>query len=148
MQVLVRLLVAFGSLAVGVALVSLPGGCSSSTPAGPTTVRGRVTFQGQPVAGGLVVFAPDPDHGSSGKPVRGETGPDGTFQLVLDGGPSVPPGWYRVAIAPPPSAGAALRDGKPGFPLQLRRPDRSTVVREVVSGKEHFFELAVEVPTS
>jgi len=136
-----RVLVAFGALAVGVAAVSLHLGChSSSAPTGKTTVRGRVTFQGHPVAGGLVVFAPDPERGASGKPVRAETGPDGVFQLQVEGTPRVPPGWYRVALAPPPTAGPS------NFPAALRRPDRSTIVREVAAGKDHFFEFAVEVP--
>ena len=139
MQMLVRLLVAFGSLAAGVVVVALHGGCSSSAPAGPAAVRGRVTFQGRPVDGGVVVFAPDPDRGSTGKLVRGETGPDGVFQLAAEGGAAVSPGWYRVSIAPP--AG-----GLAGFPQPLRRPDQSGLIREVVVGKDQFFEFAVEVP--
>lgn len=142
MRGLVRLLVPGLVLAGGAAAVSLHLGCSRSSapPSAPTTVRGRVTFQGQPVAGGLVVFTPDRDRGASGKPVRGETGPDGTFRLQLDGGPAVPPGWYRVAIAPPPADTA--------FPPQLRRPDRSGLVREVAAGTENVFEFAVEVPVA
>jgi hypothetical protein len=46
-----------------------------------------------------------------------------------------------VAIAPAPDSPKA-----PGFPPQLRRPDRSTLVREVAPGQENVFEFAVEVP--
>jgi hypothetical protein len=138
------MLVPFVSLAVGVAAVALPGGCGSSATPGPTTVRGRVTFQGQPVAGGLVVFTPDPDRGGSGKPARAQTGPDGTFQLHLGDAPAIPPGWYRVALAALP--GEFVPYGQPPFPPQLARPDRSGLVREVVAGKENVFEFAVEVP--
>src|SRR5262245_10125081 len=131
MRTVFRLLIPFVSLAVGAAVVALPGGCSSSSGPGPATVRGRVTFQGQPVAGGLVVFSPDPDRGGTGKPARAETAPDGTFQLHLADSPTIPPGWYRVAIAAPPVS--ALPDsGRPIFPPQLARPDRSGLVREVV----------------
>jgi hypothetical protein len=87
------------------------------------------------------VFAPDRDRGTTGKPARGEIGPDGTFQLRHDAGPHVPPGWYRVAVAAPPAD-----PRRPAFPPQLRRPDTSGLVREVVAGKEHHFEFAVEIP--
>jgi hypothetical protein len=146
MRVLARILVPVVSLAVGVAVVALPGGCGKSAPPLPTTVRGRVTFQGQPVAGGLVVFTPDPARGFTGKPARGETGPDGSFTLLLDGRDHIPAGWYRVALADAPALDPAASFGKPAFPPQLGRPDRSGLVREVVAGKEHVFEFGVEVP--
>jgi hypothetical protein len=146
MRVVMRVLVPVLSLAVGGLAVGLYGGCSASAPPGPTTVRGRVTFQGRPVAGGLVVFAPDPTRGGRGKPARGETGPDGTFQLQFAGGPAVPPGWYRVALAAPP--GPERSDARPAFPAQLARPDRSNLVREVAPGADHFFEFAVDVPVA
>lgn len=146
MRLLFRLMVPVVALAVGVVVVALPGGCNSSSPPGPATVRGRVTFQGQPVVGGLVVFVPDPGRGFAGKPARGETGPDGSFALQLDGSAHLPPGWYRVAIADAPPADPVQASGKPAFPPQLGRPDRSGLVREVVAGRENVFEFAVEVP--
>lgn len=146
MRPLLRVVVPIVSLAAGAVFVALHGGCSSSAPPGPATVRGKVTFQGQPVAGGLVVFAPDPDRGGTGKPARGETGPDGSFQLRLDGGQHIPPGWYRVAIAPAPALDPVESYGRPVFPPQLARPDRSGVVREITPGKDHVFEFAVESP--
>ena len=118
-------------------------GCGKSTPPPEAKVEGRVTFQGQPVAGGTVVFVPDRDRGFEGKPIRAETGPDGTFRL--NGGAAVPPGWYRVALAGPPVFDAGALVG-PVFPLKLARPDQSGQAREVVSGRAHAFEFAVEVP--
>lgn len=138
-----RLLVPFLSLAAGAGVVALHGGCRPSAPAAETTVRGRVTLQGRPVAGGTVVFAPDPERGGSGKPLRAATAVDGTFTLRAADGP-VPAGWYRVALAAPPGHEPA----DPPFPEQLRRPDRSGLVREVAAGKDHLFEFAVEVPVS
>ena len=142
MRTLFKLMVPFASLAAGVAVVSLHGGCGSSSPPTPNAVRGRVTFQGQPVGGGLVVFTPDPDRGSTGKPARGETGPDGTFQLRHGDGTAIPPGWYRVSIA------ADASPGLPPFPAKLARPDLSKLIREVAAGKENVFEFAVEVPVN
>ena len=86
--------------------------------------------------GAMVVFAPDRDRGASGKPIRAETGPDGVFEMKSE----IPPGWYRVAIAPPADSSWTH------FPPQLRRPDASTISREVVAGKENAFEFAVQIP--
>jgi hypothetical protein len=147
MKTLLRLFVPVVALAAGAAAVSLTGGCGSKArPSGPATVRGKLTFNGQPVAGGLVVFTPDPRRGGSGKPAHGETAADGSFSLSLGGSPEIPPGWYRVSLAPAPAipnpAAAA-----PSFPARLARPDLSGVEREVRAGHNHAFEFAVEVPT-
>ena len=147
MRVVLKLLVPACSLMAGATIIALQGGCGSSQAPGSTTVRGRISFQGEPVAGGAVVFVPDPDRGGSGKPIRGETGPDGTFELQSEGTPQIPPGWYRVAIAPPPGSPSIPAPGHTIFPPQLRRPDLSTLVRKVEPGQEHFFEFAIEVPT-
>jgi hypothetical protein len=143
MRSVMRALVPVVALAAGAVAVAVHGGCSSSTPPGPAAVRGKVTFQGRPLSGGLVVFAPDRDRGTTGKPIRGEIGPDGTFRLNHDGTSHIPPGWYRVAIAAAPGD---PEPGRPAFPPQLRRPDTSGLLREVTAGKEHSFEFAVEVP--
>jgi hypothetical protein len=132
------------ALAVGAVAMSLSGGCGSNTPPpNPATVRGKVTFNGQPVVGGLVVFTPDPQRGGRGKPARGETGPDGAFVLHLDASPQIPVGWYRVSIAPPPAVPDPASP-RPPFPAKLARPDQSGLEREVQPGKEHAFEFAVE----
>jgi hypothetical protein len=54
-------------------------------------VRGRVTCQGKPAAGGLVIFVPvdAPEQtgrpsGQSGRPSRGTVEADGTFTLTCD----------------------------------------------------------------
>lgn len=138
---LARLSIPILSLAIGAALVGLPGGCSRTTAAAPATVRGKVMFQGAPLAGGLIVFSPDPERGGSGKPARGDLANDGTFQLMLADATAIPPGWYRVAIAPAPLS--AHPDAI--FPPQLARPDRSGIVREVKAGQENVFEFTVEV---
>jgi hypothetical protein len=139
----VRLLVPVAALGLGAAVVALPGGCKKSSPPEPATVRGSVTFRGRPLAGGLVVFSPDPDRGGSGKPARGDIDPDGRFELRLGDTSTIPPGWYRVAIAPAADASAFDRAV---FPPQLARPDLSGVVREVKAGQANVFDFAVEVP--
>jgi hypothetical protein len=134
----VRALIAIGA-------VTAVFGCSpDAPPAATATVRGSVTFQGRPLAGGLVVFAPDREKGNAGKPARATIAPDGTFALAVEGVNAVAPGWYRVALADPPGVfheGAGL----PRFPTALRRPDRSGLAREVVAGRENVFVFEVEM---
>src|SRR5262245_20724858 len=134
MSRLVRLFVPVVALGVGAAVVSLPGGCSRKSSQESATVRGAVTFQGKPLAGGLVVFSPDPDRGGRGKPARGSIGTDGRFEMRLGDETAIPAGWYRVAIAATPAAlspaDSTVSLG-PVFPPQLARPDLSGLLREV-----------------
>jgi hypothetical protein len=144
MSRLVRLLVPVVALAVGAAVVAVPGGCRRPATSAPATVRGVVTFQGQPLTGGLVIFSPDPDRGGSGKPARGELGPDGHFQLTLADSTTIPAGWYRVAILALPMSASAHPSGT-AFPTALARPDLSGLLREVKADQENVFHFAVEV---
>lgn len=143
MKLLLRMFVPLAALAAGFGAVGLTGGCGSKvSPPGPATVRGKVTFNGRPVAGGLVVFTPDPQRGGSGKPARGETGADGAFALHLESA-HIPAGWYRVSIVAAPALPDPAAEAPP-FPPKLARPDLSGLEREVLAGKEHVFEFAVE----
>jgi hypothetical protein len=146
MKTALRLFLPVVALAAGFAAMSFSGGCGSKAPPpGPSAVRGKVIFNGQPVAGGLVVFTPDPQRGGSGKPARAETGPDGGFVLQLDNSTEIPAGWYRVSLSPPPVIpDPASATQKPVFPAKLARPDLSGLEREVHAGKEHVFEFVVE----
>ena len=146
MSSLVRLLVPVVALGVGAAIVALPGGCSRKPPPGAATVRGRSPSRGNRWPVGLSCFSPDADRGGSGKPVRGELAADGTFQLTLGDDLTIPPGWYRVAIAPAPTALPPFAyPDRPIFPPQLTRPDKSGLIREVQAGRENVFDFAVEV---
>jgi len=143
MKTVLRLFIPVVALVAGAVAMAL--WCGSNPPPGPATVRGKLTFNGQPVAGGMVVFTPDPERGGSGKPARAETGPDGSFLLLLDNSSHIPAGWYRVSLMPAPVIPDPLAD-RPTFPAKLARPDMSGLAREVQPGKDHVFEFAVEVP--
>jgi hypothetical protein len=120
------------------ALAGSGGGCGTTDPPTPATVRGRVLFRGRPLAGGIVVFAPHPDRGPPGKTATAAIGPDGEYRLAVAGSPYIAAGWYRVAFADPPEPGL-------DFPAALRRPDRSGVERQVAAGKENVIEFEIEV---
>jgi hypothetical protein len=144
-KTLLRLFVAAVALAAGAAAMSLSGGCGAKPAPGPATVRGKVTFNGLPVAGGLVVFTPDTQRGGRGKPVAAETAADGSFELRLDQSSHILPGWYRVSLAPAPVIpDPAASTQSPTFPAKLARPDLSGLEREVQAGHNHVFEFAVE----
>jgi hypothetical protein len=119
-------------------------GCGQTELAAPTTVRGTVTFQGQPLAGGLIVFAPDRDKGTPGGPVSATIGPDGAYRLMHEGSPIVPSGWYRVAIADAPAT-FANDSAAPRFPAALRRPDQAGLNREVRPAQENVLNFDIEV---
>lgn len=133
-------------------LLSLPtlvaglvlAGCAKPEPE-TATVKGAVTFQGVPLAGGVVVFAPDREKGNSGPAVTATVGADGWYYLTADGAERVAAGWYRVALAEP-ATWPREEGGWPRFPAALRRPDRSGLDREIVAGRENVFHFAVEVP--
>jgi hypothetical protein len=114
-------------------------GCSGKSGDTPATVRGRVLFQGAPLAGGTVVFAPHPERGPAAKSALAITDHQGCFRLSIDSSPYIAAGWYRVALADPgtPQTWAI-------FPAALRRPDKSGLDREVMPGQDNIFEFHIE----
>ncbi len=128
---------ALAGLAVGGLLVFF--GCARMPTPANARVEGVVTFEGRPLAGGTVVFVPDADRTASGKLLTATTDASGRFVLA-DGTAVVAPGWYKVAIADPPTGEWAYT-----FPAELRRPDRSGLEREVKAGHDHHFEFVIEL---
>ena len=135
------------TLLAGLALL----GCGKSESRDVATVRGRVFVQGRPLAGGLIVFSPHPERGLAGKSATAEIDGNGEYKLRMDGQPYVAGGWYRVAIAEPANWSTVVPGTAPrlsavsGFPEALRRPDKSGLEREVVTGRENEFEFHIEV---
>jgi hypothetical protein len=81
------------------------GGCSKGVSLKTAPVSGKVTLNGQPLAGATVTFLPEMQAGaaSAPNPSTGVTGADGSYKLstmasgreVIDG---APPGNYKVVI--------------------------------------------------
>jgi hypothetical protein len=124
---------------IGMACAVLAG-CGTK-PKPDTIVRGQVLYRGEPVSGGLVVFAPDPERGSAGPLVTAQLQPDGSFTLTAADGKPLPPGWYRIAVAAkagtvaPPTAERPY----PGLPAKFRNPSLSGLAGEVKSGQDNVF---------
>ena len=131
----------------GLALLALAAGCHKPAPVAPAPVRGTVTYQNRPLAGGLVVFTPERGTSKSPKPFAARLDGAGHYELEpaaplgpgLTAGKSqgVPPGRYQVAF----SDGLGVY----GFPGELRRPDTSGVTREVEAGRENVLDFDITV---
>ncbi len=83
-----------GSLAV---LAMVAAGCGESKPT-LAPVRGHVYYHGVPLAGGAVVFTPDPDRGGRGPLACARIGADGAYVLVTGTDNGAVVGWHRVTF--------------------------------------------------
>jgi hypothetical protein len=135
-----------GAFRIGIVClaVTVAGGCSKSKTA-DTVVRGQILYRGEPVSGGLIVFAPNPDRGSDGPVVTATLNDDGSFTLTGPDGKPVAPGWYRIAVAP--KAGSVhiptADRPYPGIPAKYRNPSLSGMEREIKAGTDNvvLFDL-------
>jgi hypothetical protein len=117
------------------ALLLASSGCESGMNT-PTPVRGQVHFQGRPLPGGAIVFAPDPDRGREGEVVVGTILSNGTYAMQENGAAVLKPGWYRVSIAP--------LGGVTAWPDKYRDPARSGLECEVIAGQENVFNFNLQ----
>ena len=67
-------------------------------------VFGKVTFQGQPVSEGLILFV-DREQGIH---MSAKIGPDGSYELKLAEDYGLPVGTYRVLVTPPLIEGSEI----------------------------------------
>lgn len=125
-----------------IALLGL--GCGKSEPTTPASVRGRVFFQGRPLAGGVIAFAPDREKGNAGRPFQAIVTMDGTYAIPANPTAPITPGWYNIAIAEPPGLYDEFSTIR--FPSALRRPDRAGLAREIVPAQETVLDFLIEVP--
>jgi hypothetical protein len=115
---------------VMIALLALAG-CGGGEDA-VETVTGRVHYHGVPLAGGTVVFAPDPERGGDGPIAWGEVGADGRYELRTKTGPGVSPGWHRVTFT------AASNTS---LPTHYSDPARSGQTCEVKAGQANKIDF-------
>ena len=137
------------SLVLAGVLVGCGGG--SNLPKGQTgTVRGRISFQGNPVPeGSIVTFMRESD----GAMAVGKTDSNGEYLLRMKDGVKIVVGEYRVCITPPNVAENLDQDqvmemhmsGKlknpadvKEIPERYRSPEKSTLVCVVDPGSNEF----------
>ncbi|HEX3150990.1 MAG TPA: hypothetical protein VHR66_23120 [Gemmataceae bacterium] len=130
------------SLLVAIVLVA---GCSK-TKTEETIVRGQIFYRGQPIADGLIVFAPDTERGSDGPLMTAKLLDDGSFKLATPDGKPIPAGWYRLSVAPRAgSVDLPTADRPyPGLPAKYRNPSQSGLVFEVKTGTDNVICFDLE----
>ncbi len=118
-----------------VLLLGLMGCSDGATPV--FSVTGRVTFEGEPVTEGVVLFVAETGFGTSAP-----LGPDGSFDLLSHHGAGIPTGTYQVAITPPDEdddydSDTPTRD-YPNIPERYRDLETSELVFTVTDEQNHF----------
>jgi hypothetical protein len=123
-------------------------GCSTEQPLG--TATGRVTYHGEPVTEGCVIFT-DNAHGAA---YVAPLDANGQFELQVARGFGVPPGKYVVTIQPPqamPSmdpmknfAGPPAKKEHKNIPMKYRDEKTSGLEAVVVSGANNPFDFDME----
>jgi hypothetical protein len=89
-----RISISFAALT----LVALAG-CGPGNGLTMGRVSGLVTYKGQPVELGEVLFLPDSEKGNNGVPSMGAIGKDGTYTMsTQDSGDGVIAGYHKVGI--------------------------------------------------
>jgi hypothetical protein len=127
-------------------LALLVAGCGEKPKPAEVSVRGQILYRGEPLSGGMIVFAPNAERGMNGPLATATLEPDGSFTLVASDGKPVQPGWYRIAIAP--KAGTVetptAERPYPGLPAKYRNPASSGLEREVKAGTENLICLDLD----
>jgi len=82
-----------------VPLIAALGGCSSGNGLTLAKVKGTITYDGEPVRGGEVLFVPDAAKGTVGPPAAGTISEDGSYLMsTQESGDGAIVGVHNVAI--------------------------------------------------
>ena len=125
-------------------------GCGSGEARG--RVVGKVTFQGQAVPEGIVVFNNDEKAVHTNAKLKS----DGNYEIITAKGAGLPIGTYRIAVRPPsprpaplPTSVAAAKSEPeetkqyPNIPQKYRDPKTSGLTLTVKEG-ENSFDIAMQ----
>ncbi len=130
-------------LAAGLALAAAAiVGCGKDVEYGP--VYGRVTFNGQPLSEGQVVFFEPQIHVYHTAKIR----PDGEFVAKMADGPGLIVGTYQVAVMPPvvegpgtQAIGPSAPREYPNIPAKYRDPKTSGLTVTIEEGANPPFDI-------
>ncbi|MFN4257854.1 MAG: hypothetical protein ACK4RK_01050 [Gemmataceae bacterium] len=123
-------------------------GCGGKPTPEVTPVRGKVTYKGQPLATGTIVFSPDPFRCRHGRLAWSKIASDGSYQLQTGEAVGVAAGWYRVTVAAVEVSAPTPHQPYPVprslIPDKYRDPQISGLVCEVKAGQENGINFNLE----
>lgn len=129
----------FAWFAAAAVLASVTAGCRRSS-LDTVPVSGTVTYRGEPVRAGTVVFHPVDAVGS--RPARATIGTDGTFRAAtLESAPGLMAGEYKLAVAAPAvgiadvSPAQAATAARSNIPAKYGNPETSGLTVTMEAGK-------------
>jgi hypothetical protein len=117
-------------------------GCGEQKPA-LAAVRGHVYFRGAPLAGGAIVFTPDPERGGRGPLACARIDGDGGFVLVTGQDFGAVPGWHRVTFTAPARDGPSASP-ETMLPARFSDPEQSKQSGEVKAGQSNVVDFHLE----
>lgn len=122
-------------------------GCGGNQPS-LVEVTGVVNYQGKPLTGGCIVFAPNPEKGGRGPLAVAAIQPDGTYCLRTGDAVGAVPGWHRITIsdaepAPPVGEGEFVAVHSM-VPARYAAPDLSGLEANVQRGAKCLVDISLE----
>lgn len=114
-------------------------GCGENSQA-PVPITGKVTYRGQPLQNGTIVFTPDPRKGHVGTMAMGEIQSDGSYSLRTGNVFGAPPGYYRITVA----EGGLPYNTQTSLPDKYRDPELSGLVYEIKAGLAQTVDLKLD----
>jgi hypothetical protein len=120
-------------------LLPLLLGCKPE-PAPVARVHGKVTVNGQPLRGGVIVFAPDEKRGNRGPLSHASIQDDGSYELGAKEGSGASLGWQRITLTAPPENNALVAGME-----KYRNPDLSGLTYEVKPGQDNLCDISLKV---
>jgi hypothetical protein len=119
-------------------------GCGPNVPANPSTqpVHGTVTYKGEPLARGYVVFSPAP--GSQGVPAEGALREDGTYDArAFVGQMGTMPGEYIVWFSPSAQAARGEDFAEPLPIPQGYQSGETSDIKKTVSDGDNTIDIEI-----
>lgn len=127
------------TVALGVCLTLVVGGCRPSHERQVAPVSGVVTLDGSPLTSGNVIVIP-----SSGRTSRGKIGPEGTFRLgTYSDHDGAPVGTHPVTVTPVPVDEGGTWDAQAAIPGKYRSAKTSGLSVTIESGESNDLNLTL-----
>jgi len=125
--------------ALALALIGLgQAGCSNNG-LNLGKVRGKVTYKGEPVTAGEILFMPDESKGTTGPPALGSISSDGSYEMSTEeSGDGAIVGVHKVGIVgrdpKPVDQGKAITDASPADDILKAKASMGAPAKKGVTG--------------